>query len=208
MAIEEPLKIERRPSSQSDLYSKAESQWGFFPLGGFSQVFCLSVWGLLRHSPFCACKFTHLWTCLPCISPPSTLPISRFPASSIGFLAASCLTARPILDPVMAAPHLKVLISVLLRVMLARLVKTVTELENSELKKDIRDHVVYPTPLDLKNREPRQETAEACPEPHRDPEATEWAVWQSLGDFCPLAHRSVSHTGSLMNISNWIGGNV
>lgn len=56
---------------------------------------------------------------LPSISPLYTRRISRLPASGITFLAACCLPARPILGICYAAPHLKLLISVFVRVILA-----------------------------------------------------------------------------------------
>ena len=51
-----------------------------------------------RHGKLAICLLSHHRRDLPSVLPPCTLRNARFPASSITFLAACCLTRRPILD--------------------------------------------------------------------------------------------------------------
>lgn len=86
-----------------------------------------------RHLPFKSSPVGFTKCVAPC-----TLRNAGFPVSSSTFLAACCVTGRPILDFVMAALHLKAPISVFICIysvfiMLAAVIETVTELENFEI---------------------------------------------------------------------------
>lgn len=91
VAVEEPVKIERRPPCQSDLCPKVESQWAFVHEEVFSQ-FPVSLFGVLRHLPFPSLQVpTFLDFLTKCFTTNYTMDLQ------VSSLAACCLTARPIL---------------------------------------------------------------------------------------------------------------